>query len=71
MDVNIIDVYKRQGYDGADVDFSIDYIKDMLDLSDGRTVDGKHTPGVYEVGAGKDLEPGLYYVEGDLSLIHI
>lgn len=53
------------GYDGADVDFSIEYIKDMLDLPDGRTVDGKHTPGVYEVGAGKDLEPGLYYVEGD------
>ena len=31
------------------------------------TVDGeRRSPGIYEVGAGKDLEPGLYYLEGAL-----
>ena len=48
-----------------DVDFSIDYIKSMLDLSNGTLVEGKYTPGVYEVGASKDIKPGLYYLEGN------
>lgn len=52
------------GYNG-DSTFTLDYIKDMLSLSDGKMVDGAYTPGVYEVGAGKDLKPGLYYVEGN------
>lgn len=29
-----------------------------------RLEDGAGTPGIFEVGVGKDLEPGLYYLEG-------
>lgn len=44
---------------------TLDEIKDMDHLSDGQAISGKYTPGVYEVGVGKDIEPGLYYMEGD------
>lgn len=46
---------------------TLDSIKSMLDLSDGKLVDGKYTPGVYEVGADETLKPGVYYVEGKPS----
>ncbi|HIW75384.1 MULTISPECIES: hypothetical protein [Gordonibacter] len=36
-----------------------------LNLSLGKEKDGAFTPGVHEVGASKDLTPGLYFVEGN------
>ncbi len=44
--------------------YTLNEIKDAFDAAKGTVIDGRGTPGVYEVGAGKDLEPGMYYLEG-------
>lgn len=44
--------------------FSLADIKEAANGLQGKVVDGKCTPGVYEVGTSKDIAPGLYFLEG-------
>ncbi|WP_050978525.1 hypothetical protein [Eggerthella sp. YY7918] len=45
--------------------FTIDDIKAAIGTDLPNTIeDGRASSGVYEVGVGKDLEPGLYFIEG-------
>ena len=42
-------------------------MKDEYNISNTSAKDNRGTSGIYEVGAGKDLKPGLYYLEGSQS----
>lgn len=42
-------------------------LNDQYGLTFGNAENNRCAPGIYEVGAGKDIEPGLYYLEGSLT----
>ena len=44
--------------------FTLSDIKEAFGGDPGKVEDGRCTPGVFEVGVGKDVEPGRYYFEG-------
>lgn len=50
-------------YDYSD-GYTLDFIKDLGSSLANTVADGQYSPGVYEVGVGKDMEPGLYYLGG-------
>ncbi len=41
-----------------------DAMEEQYGITGGTAKNNRCTPGVYEVGVGKDIEPGLYYLEG-------
>lgn len=43
---------------------TLDDIKDAVDNPAGTVEDGRCSGGVYEIGPGKDIDPGLYFLEG-------
>lgn len=42
-------------------------LNDQYGLTFGHAENNQCTSGIYEVGAGKDIEPGLYYLEGSTT----
>ena len=47
--------------------YTADVLMDSFDVQRGTVENGNGGKGFYEVGAGKDLAPGLYYIEGSPS----
>lgn len=47
--------------------YTIDELKTAMEDAANKVEDGRCTPGVYEVGAGKDISAGQYFFEGSQS----
>ncbi|HIS40414.1 MAG TPA: hypothetical protein IAC12_06230 [Candidatus Aphodovivens avistercoris] len=52
------------GYGGSSYYLTIDELQSAYALDRGSFADGRGGEGVYEVGVGKDIEPGLYFLQG-------
>lgn len=52
------------GYDESSYYLTIDELQSAYALDRGNFADGRGGEGVYEVGVGKDIEPGLYFLQG-------
>lgn len=47
--------------------YSADVLMDSFEVQRGAVENGSGGKGFYEVGEGKDLEPGMYYIEGSAT----
>ncbi|MCL2888973.1 MAG: hypothetical protein FWE65_00955 [Eggerthellaceae bacterium] len=62
------DPYYNEYYDYPYGSYTLDDLRYLVPNAQNKIVDGRATTGIYEVGKGKDLQPGLYYMEGSQTV---